>query len=57
VVDPVGGVLVDPLPLCGTVVMLPLGEVVMVPFEVVPGERVPLLLGVVVIAPGVVVDV
>ncbi len=42
---------------CGTVVMEPLGDVVMLPFEVVPGEMVPLLLGVVVIEPGVVVDV
>ena len=55
-VEPVGGTAVLLL-FCGTVVMLPFGDVVILPFEVVPGATVPLLLGVMVIEPGVVVDV
>lgn len=56
VVEPVGGTAVL-FVFCGTADMEPLGDVVILPFEVVPGEMVPLLLGVVVIEPGVVVDV
>jgi hypothetical protein len=48
VVEPVGGTAVVLL-FCGTVDVLP--------FEVVPGDMAPLLLGVVVVVPGVVVDV
>lgn len=35
----------------GTVVIVPLGDVTMSPFEVVPGEMAPLLLGETVMAP------